>query len=203
MDHLQERERLCFSERAAINVPYRGPLYQLRPWIKWTIFFCWVVYLVVIVLILRGDTLLGAVKVLAIPTLVCILYLSRTRDGSRGVTMDAVFIFREQEMTAFYDSYPAAGRDGTPRIRQVSYTVQYKDITKIGFNRRIARLEIYGTLHIQIAEYAADGTPVPCYDKIRKGAVINSLLPADRVDEIITAVCRNSGWPRERIVEYG
>ena len=159
--------------------------------------------MVVIVLILRVDTLLGAVKVLAIPTLVCILYLSRTRDGSRGVTMDAVFIFREQQMPAFYDSYPAAGRDGTPRIRQVSYTVQYKDITKIGFNRRIARLEIYGTLHIQIAEYAADGTPVPCYDKIRKGAVINSLLPADRVDEIITAVCRNSGWPRERIVEYG
>lgn len=203
MNNLGERERLCFSERAAINVPYRGPLYQLRLWIKWIITLCWLLYLVVVILILQGDTILGAIKVLGIPTLLCMLYLNRTRSKSMGVNMDAVFIFRDQDMTVFYDSYPAEGRDGTPRVRQVSYTVQYKDITKIGFYRPIARLEIYGTLHIQIAEYAADGTPVPCYDKVRKGAVINSLLQVDRIDEIIAAVCRNCGWLPEQITQYG
>ena len=198
-----QKDVLEFKERSVVSVPYTGFGRRLRYVIKWVLILCWVLYSVVVVAILHGDTVMGMVTVLGIPTAVCLSFLRTTANGTLGVLIDAVYTFTEDSLEAFYDSYPAEDRLGNPRVRQVRYTIKYSDISKIAFYRRISRVEIYGTVHIEIAEYGDDGQPVTCYDKVRTKAVINSLPVPSSAYGVLDAVCSNTGWQRENVVEYG
>lgn len=192
-----------FKERAAVSVPYTGFGRRLRYVIKWSLGLCWLLYAVVVVGILRGDTVVGMIVALGLPTSVCLAFLRVTANGTRDVLIDAVYTFTDDSVEAFYDSYPAEDRFGTPRVRQVRYTIKYSDISKIAFYRRISRVEVYGTVHIEIAEYDSNGQPVPCYDRVRSRAVINSLPVPSTAYGLLDAICSNAGWQRSSVIEYG
>ena len=192
-----------FKERAVVSVPYTGFGRRLRYAIKWALSVCWLLYAVVVVGILRGDTVVGMIVALGLPTSVCLAFLRATANGVRDVLIDAVYTFTDDSLEAFYASYPAEDRFGTPRVRQVRYTVKYSDIRKIAFYRRISRVEIYGTVHIEIAEYDSNGQPVPCYDRVRSRAVINSLPVPSSAYGLLDTICSNVGWQRSSVIEYG
>ena len=192
-----------FKERSVVSVPYTWFGRRLRYVIKWVLILCWVLYSVVVVAILHGDTVVGMVTVLGIPTAVCLSFLRATANGARDVLIDAVYTFTDDSLEAFYDSYPAEDRFGTPRVRQVRYTIKYSDIRKIAFYRRISRVEIYGTVHIEIAEYDSNGQPVQCYDRVRNRAVINSLPVPSSAYGLLDTLCSNAGWQRSYVIEYG
>lgn len=192
-----------FKERAAVSVPYTGFGRRLRYVIKWSLSLCWLLYAVVVVGILRGDTVVGMIVALGLPTAVCLAFLRATANGTRGVLIDAVYTFTDDSLEAFYDSYPAEDRFGTPRVRQVRYTIKYSDIRKIAFYRRISRVEVYGTVHIEIAEYDSNGKTVPCYDRVRSRAVINSLPVPSSACGLLDTICSNAGWQRSSVIEYG
>lgn len=192
-----------FKERAVVSVPYTGFGRRLRYVIKWSLGLCWLLYAVVVVGILRGDTVVGMIVAMGLPTSVCLAFLRATVNGTRDVLIDAVYTFTDDRIEAFYDSYPAEDRFGTPRVRQVRYTIKYSDISKIAFYRRISRVEIYGTVHVEIAEYDSNGQPVLCYDKVRSRAVINSLPVPSSAYGLLDTICSNAGWQRSSVIEYG
>lgn len=201
---MQERERISFSEWTVHTIPFRGPFYKARPVVKWGLILCWLLYFGVVVLLLKGDTFLNGLRAVGIPSFVAVSWLFTTRSRTLRTVMDAEFIFFAGAMTAAYEKYPSAGRYDAQQFRQVYSTIQYSDITEIKYNMSYHRLEIYGTVTTRITERDEDGrlAEKPVFHKTRRGAVINSYLPEERAEEIVSAVCRNTGYRPASVKRY-
>ena len=199
-----EQERVDFPARTVHTVAYQGPAYRVRPLIKWALILLWIVYFGLVVAILRGDTLWGGVKACAVPTLVGLLFLYRTRSRTVPAVMEASFLFYPDYLLLAYENSPVTDRYDRHYFRQVYYWVKYADITKICYQRAYCRLEIYGTISVRITA-RVDGKLAqhPDLERTRAGAAMNAYLPPERAEEIMAAVCRNSGRPLDSIEQYG
>lgn len=201
---MEVQDRILFPATIVRADPYRGPLYRARPFIKWVVLVCWVLYFGVVVLILRGDTFLGGIGTCAVPSAVALAWLFATRTRSVWSTMDVELLFYRDGLEARCENYPITGRYDEPEFQQVRQSVKYGAITAVRYQVSTRRLEIYGSIHtVEVRKHGGVPESRPSFDKVQPKAVINFYLPAERAEEIIAAVCRNSGRTLDSVERYG
>ena len=196
--------RISFPVATVQAVPYRGPLYRVRPFVKWVLLFCWIAYFGVVVLLLQGDTILGGLRACAVPTAVSAAWLYATRTRYVRTSMKMELYFGPDSLTAYCEDYPITSRYDEPGFQQVRQSVGYREIRCIRYQCTYHQLEIYGPVHtVNVKTNGGVPEPHPCFGRGQKGAVINLYLPPEQAEEIIAAVCRGCGRPLDSVERYG
>lgn len=193
------QEKIHVPAYTVEKIPYHGRFWMLRPYIFLALGLSWAVSGVLFVP--EGwESISAALRLLAAPTVVCGGWLISTRTRKHLRTMDGVWSFDKQFMSVYYAQWPLYDRFDRQRPVQLFCDIRYSDIQSISYNTFYHRIRICGVMYRRITEYTPEGylRPVPYLEGTKKGDFV-AYLPEAWEEEIIEVVCRNTGWPMEKV----
>lgn len=200
---MEPHEVFELKARCAYPIVYTGPLYRLRPLVKWALIAYWIVIVGISALILKEERVGHAVLEALPVTAICMAWLvpTRTRNEWRPVpvriTLDA------DKLTWDYPAKPSLIK-GKIVERREQFVMPYTDITNIHYQAQIRRISVWGTVISTIWPLKEDGTPLetPQFQSTKKnagwGVELEEYNSPEAVKQFEAALVRHAGKPVER-----
>lgn len=200
---MQALESIALQDCCAHPIPYRGPLYRVRPLVKWILIAFLVVNVGVSTLVLQEQSLGVALRDAAIPLVVCLSWLIPTRTKNQLGPTPLIITFYPDRLTLDGPHRPVRGRGGQAVFRRRVDTIQYSGIKTLCIHTQYHRLEITGHILCEMYRPGADGQipSAPNFRKTADGAVIAYLAdynPPEVEAHILEAMERYTGKPIQR-----
>ena len=200
---MEPLEVISLQDKFAEPIPYRGPLYRLRPLVKWVVVAVLVLYVGVFTLLLQEQTLWEAARNVGILLVICLAWLIPTRTRSRMAPPPMTIAFYEDHMVWERQPRAVTGLSGAVRIQKRVDTISYQGITGLRLQTLYHRLEVRGSILCEIYRQDKRGTlhSSPDYRKQANASVVAYLKeynPPELEERLLAALERYTGKPVER-----
>lgn len=155
MNHIA---KYTFQGLTSKLVPYTGPLYRARPFIKWLMIVYLVVMLVISTLILREQSVGDFLKIGSFLPLLVLVWLFTTRTRREETTEPIEVYFYPTCFSVVKPQTPVKER-GKEVPRRDAFTMDYDKVKAIRYDLGLKLVTISGRLHSEFFDYAGEARP--------------------------------------------